>query len=198
MVIKNTLFTLVLAVAVSFSAVNAGPCEDGFRAGRQAVRNIWERDLDEDCDNAWDLKGEARRTKTRRFQGGRNWRKRLFNECAGDGVDEIIQDIEDECFNQNSGQCMSLAVGTAEKIVRQNLCTPKRKENRLGWRARSSAPKPDYRKSCKDVGVNHCPSKIENTITSWCPEKLYVLDRTDRRLSLENECQDTVDELLGD
>lgn len=75
MMIKLILLSFILLVLLSI--VDAGPCEDGYRAGKRRVARIWRREMHRDCDNIWELEDEGRRLKRQfRRRGNNNWRRR--------------------------------------------------------------------------------------------------------------------------
>ena len=75
MMIKLILLSFILVVLLSI--VDAGPCEDGYRAGKRRVARIWRREMHRDCDNIWELEDEGPRLKSQfRRRGNNNWRRR--------------------------------------------------------------------------------------------------------------------------
>ena len=192
--------TLLLAVLTTASAhydymnmhhehrsQNHGPCRLGFKDGRSLVKYEWERDLDENCDEIWNLEEDAQRAANRKYRRGRTWREREYNRCARLGVKDAVKKYEDQCLNTTSDQCFDLAQAAAEAIVQQNVCDPPEM---------AKVPTTiDYKENCRTMAVNHCPANIRAVIDDWCPEKDEKMT-TDQRLKLERKCGAEVDRLI--
>lgn len=85
------------AVFAAKTAKENSPVVDGYRAGQQAVRNLWKRRNRSDCRNVNRFKIQARRMKARQFPDEGNSNTKARNQSARLAVDNEVKKIDNEC-----------------------------------------------------------------------------------------------------
>merc|ERR1711862_608757 len=160
-------------------------CDNGRKRGETAMRDEWERQGD-DCVNAWDLSNMARSVKKKYPSSGGNERVREYNRCARNAVDEEVENIKEECFEDNPSQCFGLGQAAANMIALYDVCDEAS--------AKGRGNKNDYERSCRDMAYTICEGQVASSIKKYCPKKM---PGTSRLGELMDECPSKVDSLLG-
>jgi hypothetical protein len=187
----KSIFTLLLAVLSSStttaSTTTEGPCRDGFLDGRRIVKYQWNRKCYQNCDNIWDLADLANDAADRTYVSSSNWRQREFNRCARLGVADMVGRYERLCLDDNSDQCLDLAVAAAQSIAVDFGCLPPMAKV-------PGSTTSIYQSNCRQVAINNCPGSLTTTLKAWCPNKTIT---TTKRLELESKCGSKVNGFLN-
>lgn len=178
-------------------------CIDGRKDGKQTVDDLW-KSMDENCDNAWGLEEEANKEKERKYPcKADNEEYQEYNNCARAGVDQQVQRIEKECFDDDPSQCQDLGETAAEIIVfaTVNCALASSKEfftAGLGPGALSSSTygndEPDYKEICLEVAYGICAGYISTTLNKYCSGSNVS---TSEILELQKKCEKQVDNMVG-
>lgn len=164
-------------------------CEDGYTEGVKEAKNMWRTSPNfRDCDNAWSIEDQAEDLKDKFYpEDTRNWRMASFYECARDGVDQEVKNIQERCFNDNTYQCTDVGNVAAEHVVSANFCS-------LSRIANDEESEPNYKKQCKDVAVSICEGNISNVVDRWCPDQKLT---TSKLRDMMGKCEDQVNNMVG-
>lgn len=164
-------------------------CQEGFGAGQMSVWEIWEDDMDSNCDNIWGLEDAADDMKDDEYpENASNWKDQAYNDCARDGVDHQVDHYEEECLGDDPSQCQDLGETAAEIIVFDNVCVPDMSGSAYG------NAEPDYKETCREVAYGICTGYISTTINKYCSDSNVS---TSELLELQNKCEDQVDSMVG-
>ncbi|KAL3823560.1 hypothetical protein ACHAXA_002901 [Cyclostephanos tholiformis] len=135
-------------------------CQLGTAAGQMELRILWENSpFDSDCNNAWDLQAAADELKNEEFPDETgSWQTVAYNRCARDyGIDSEVNKILEQCFDDDSSQCISLGETAASIIVYAQVCD--------GY---SAAKQEDYLQTCREVAYGICKGAIDDKIEQQC------------------------------
>lgn len=163
-------------------------CIDGRKDGKQTVDDLW-KSMDENCDNAWGLEEEANKEKDRKYPcKADNKEDQEYNDCARYGVDQQVQRIEKECFDDDPSQCQDLGETAAEIIVFANVNCSVASSSTYG------NDEPDYKETCREVAYGICSGYISTTINKYCSGSNVS---TSELLELQKKCEKQVDNMVG-
>jgi len=163
-------------------------CEDGYAAGVKETKDLWKKGPNNsNCDNIWDFDDQADDMKHNKFpENPSNWRDETYNQCARNGVDDEVNNIEKECTWDDTSQCNDLGNAAAEKIVMREWCTPGSSSYSHGntnWKA-----------ECAAAAVDICKGNIANVANRWCPDEKMNGGELN---GMKAQCQDEVDSMVG-
>ncbi len=180
--------TFLLAVlsnsTTAASTTTKGPCCDGFLDGRRIVKYQWNRKCNQNCDNIWDLADFANDVADQTYVSSSTWRQWEFNRCARLGVADMVGQYERLCLDDNSDQCLDLAVAAAQSIAFDFGCSPPRSKH-------PESTTSIYQANCRRVAINNCPGSLTTTFKEWCPQLSIT---TTERLELESKCGSKVND----
>ena len=113
-----------------------------------------------------------------------SWKIQAYNECARDyGVDPQVDEIEEECLQDDSSQCIDLGETAASIIVYDNVCY-----------TYGATTHHDYLQECREVAYGICEGNIQNKIKQQCSDKLPV--STSELSQLMDMCEDQVNSMV--
>mmetsp|Transcript_10426 Transcript_10426/g.16904 ORF Transcript_10426/g.16904 Transcript_10426/m.16904 type:complete len:250 (+) Transcript_10426:45-794(+) len=180
-------------------------CEKGYKDGKKKAKRKWENS-GEDCDNAWQVEEAAERMKDRNYPNGKSStsskssksgdkkksddkdkkKKKSYDDCARDGVDDVVRQIEKECFHDDSSQCTDLGTAAAELVILDDWCTP-------GGTYGASHHSTNYKKECKGAAYGICEGNIPTVANSWCPSKSMSIPEMKE---LQGKCKKQVNKMV--
>jgi hypothetical protein len=164
-------------------AVTVFGFDSGLSFGKDTANSIWRR-LGNRCSSAWKTFPESiNREISNRGWNSRNgdWRTKAYNEGARAGMQQVLKEKEKQCFNDSATECIDLATEAA-RIIAYRHCN-----------LMSINHKPNFRATCRDVAINQCKGEVTVQLKKECG-----IPSTSVLSNLQNQCKNTVKELIGD
>ena len=167
-----------------FNHVASEPYDDGKEDGTAKAEAKWSGD----CSDIWNFDDVISNLIREHFTvvQGDSWKEKEYKNGGEHGVKSVLEKYQLECGPE---QCEDLARAAAYKIAR------------IFCNTGLSRGKGDYEANCRAVAIMSCPGyilgKIEELIGNNTCEEKDVPPDTGELLTLQQQCEETVDYLLS-